>query len=155
MRRSKSLGEFVPEIERFLHKRKRVARNNIAMAKRTLKEYATPSTEEPQAIIVNPTVEGKNFEIKPALLNLVQQNQFSGSPAEDPNLHVSSFLRLSGTLKANQEAVRLHLFPFSLRDRASAWFHSLEVDSINSWDQMRQAFLARFFPPSKTAKLRD
>ena len=61
------------------------------MAKRTLKEYATPSTEEPQAIIVNPTVEGKNFEIKPALLNLVQQNQFSGSPAEDPNLHISTF----------------------------------------------------------------
>jgi len=56
MRRSKSLGEFVPEIERFLHKRKRVARNNTAMAERTLKEYATPSTEEPQAIIVYPTV---------------------------------------------------------------------------------------------------
>ena len=155
MRRSKSLGEFVPEIERFLHKRKRVARNNTTMAECTLKEYATPSTEEPQAIIVYPTVEGNNFEIKPALLNLVQQNQFSGSPAEDPNLHISTFLRLSGTLKANQEAVRLHLFPFSLRDRASAWFHSLEVGSINSWDQMRQAFLARFFPPSKTAKLRD
>ena len=63
--------------------------------------------------------------------------------------------KLSRTLKANQEAVRLHLFPFSLRDRASAWFHSLEVGSINSWDQMRQAFLAQFFPPSKTAKLRD
>ena len=75
--------------------------------------------------------------------------------AEDPNLHISTFLRLSGTLKANQEAVRLHLFPFSLRDRASAWFHSLEIGSITSWDQMRQAFLARFFPPSKTAKLRD
>jgi len=84
---------------------------------------------------------------KPALLNLVQQNQFSGSPAEDPNLHISTFLRLSGTLKANQEVVWLHLFPFSLRDRASAWFHSLEVGSITSWDQMRQAFLARFFPP--------
>jgi len=41
------------------------------MAERTLKEYATPSTEEPQAIIVYPTVEGNNFEIKPALLNLV------------------------------------------------------------------------------------
>jgi len=123
MGRSKSLGEFVPEIERFLHKRKRVSRNNIVMAERTLKEYATPSTEEPQAIIVYPTVEGNNFEIKPALLNLVQQNQFSGSPAEDPNLHISTILRLSGTLKANQEAVRLHLFPFSLRNRASAWFH--------------------------------
>jgi len=40
-------------------------------------------------------------------------------------------------------------------DRASAWFHSLKVGSITSWDQMRQAFLARFFPPSKIAKLRD
>jgi len=155
MRRSESLGDFVPEIERFLHKRKRVARNNIAMAERTLKEYATPSTEEAQAIIVYLTVEGNNFEIKPALLNLVQQNQFSGSPIEDPNLHISTFLRLSGTLKANQEVVRLHLFRFSLRDRASAWFHSLEVGSITSWDQMRQAFLARFFLPSKTAKLKD
>ena len=70
------------------------------------------------------TVEGNNFEIKPALLNLVQQNQFSGSPAEDPNMHISTFLRLSGTFKTNQEAVRLHLFPFLLRGRVSAWFHS-------------------------------
>jgi len=96
MHRSKSLGEFVPEIERFLHKRKREAQNNNAMAaEHTLKEYATPSTDEPQAIVVYPTVEGNNFEIKPALLNLVQQNQFSGSPTEDPNLHISTFLRLS------------------------------------------------------------
>jgi len=74
IRRSKSLGEFIPEIERFLHKKKKEAQNNTAMAERTLKEYATPSTEEPQAIIVYPTVEDDNFEIKPALLNLVQQN---------------------------------------------------------------------------------
>jgi len=138
MRRSKSLGEFVPEIERFMHKRRRETRNNNAMAEeRTLKEYATPSTEEPHVIIVYPTIEGNNFEIKPALLNLVQQNQFSGSPTEDPNLHISTFLRLSGTLKANQEVVGLHLFPFSLRDRASARFHSLQVGFITSWDQMR------------------
>jgi hypothetical protein len=161
MRRTRSLGshippDYIPEIEQYLHRRKREARKNQAMADaRTLKEYATPSTEEPAAVIVYPDVEGNNFEIKPALLHLVQQNQFSGSPAEDPNLHISTFLRLSGTIKANQEAVRLHLFPFSLRDRASAWFHSLEKGSITSWDQIRQVFLARFFPPSKTAKYRD
>ncbi|KEH15433.1 transposable element protein, putative [Medicago truncatula] len=104
MRRTKSLGEFIPEIERYLHKKKREAQNDIVVSEHTLKEYATPSTEEPYAIIVYPTVEGNNFEIKPALLNLVQQNQISGSPVEDPNLHISTFLRLSGTLKANQEA---------------------------------------------------
>jgi len=105
--------------------------------------------------VTYPTVEDDNFEIKPALIYLVQQNQFFGSPTEDPNLHISTFLRLSGTLKENQEAVRLHLFPFSLRDKASAWFPSLQVGSITSWDQMRQTFLAQFFPPSKTAKLRN
>ena len=116
MQRNKSLGEFIPEIESYLHTRKREGRNNIAMAERTLKEYATPSTDEPQSIIVYPTVEGDNFEINPALLNLMQQNQFSRSPAEDLNLHISTFLRLIGTLKAHQEAVRLHLFPFSLSE---------------------------------------
>jgi len=40
-------------------------------------------------------------------------------------------------------------------DRASAWFHSLQNGSITSWDQLRQAFLARFFPPSKTFQMRD
>jgi len=53
---------------------------------RTLKKYATPSTEEPHAIIVYPTVEGNNFEIKHALLNLVYL----------PNPHIirSIFLQL-------------------------------------------------------------
>jgi len=130
------------------------AQANTNMAEEhTLKEYANPSMEEPHAIIGYPTVEGDKFEIKPAFLNLVQRNQFSGSPIEDPNLHTSTFYRLSVTYK-NQEAVRLHLFPFSLKDKASTWFHSLEVGSITSWDQMRRAFLARFFPPSRTAQLR-
>jgi hypothetical protein len=125
------------------------------MAKeRALKEYTIQSSDESYDAIVYPLVD-ENFEIKPALIYLVQQNQFFGSPTEDPNLHVSNFLRLSGTLNANQEAVRLHLFPFSLGDRASAWFNSLEVGSITSWNQMRQTFLSRFFPHSKTVQLRN
>jgi len=42
----------------------------------TLKEYATSSMEEPHTIIVYPTIEANNFEIEPALIYLVQQNQF-------------------------------------------------------------------------------
>jgi len=42
-----------------------------------------------------------------------------------------------------------------LRDRASAWFHSLQIGSITSWDEMRKVFLSRFFPRSKTAQLRN
>ena len=69
------------------------------MAERTLKEYATPSAEEPQAIIVYPTVESNNFEIKPALLNLVEQNQISGSPASSQTLGV-----FPGQTEANPKA---------------------------------------------------
>jgi len=71
MRRNRNLVEPIPEIERYLHTRQRVAQNNNAMVECTLKEYVTPSTEEPQAIIVHPTAEDDNFEIKPALFNLV------------------------------------------------------------------------------------
>src|SRR4030043_1675928 len=155
MRRTKSRGDFIPEIKRFLHKRRRDARNNNMADNRTLKEYATPLPEAPQAVTVYPAVEANNFEIKPALLNLVQQNQFCGLPTEDPNLHLSTFLRVCGTLKANgvtPEAIRLHLFPFSLRDRASAGLYSVEAGSISDWNQLRQAFLARFSPLQKLHK---
>ncbi|AES69809.2 hypothetical protein MTR_3g035270 [Medicago truncatula] len=44
--------------------------------KRALKEYAITFSDEPYDTIVYPTVEDIKFEIKPALIYLVQQNQF-------------------------------------------------------------------------------
>jgi len=54
MRRTKSLGELVHEIERFFHERGRNVRNNYNdMAEEcTIREYATPSTDEPHIVIV-------------------------------------------------------------------------------------------------------
>ena len=77
---------------------------------------------------------------------------------EDPNLHLSVFLEVCDTLKINgasTDAIRLRLFPFSLRDKARAWLHSLPPGSISTWEELTKAFLARFFPPSKTASLRS
>ena len=90
---------------------------------RPLKFYAIPSHDEPHNSIAAPAIEANNFELKPSLLSAVQQNQFSGGPTEDPNLHLSVFLQYADTVKANgvsPEAIRLRLFPFSLRDRARA-----------------------------------
>ena len=73
MRRTKSLGEFVPKIERFFRERRWNAHNNNDMAEEhALKEYAIPSSDESYAIIMYPTVEDNNFEIKPTLIYLVQ-----------------------------------------------------------------------------------
>jgi len=73
-------------------------------------------------------------------------------------LHRSVFLEVSDTLKLNDvsaDAIQLWLFPFSLRDKAKAWLHSLPPGCITTWDKLTRAFLAKFFSPSKTITLRN
>ena len=89
--------------------------------RRPLKEFSQPSDEEPSSSIVNPAITTNNFELKPSLLQLVQQNQFASLASENPNQHLKVFIQLADTLKTNgasPEAIRLRLFPFSLRDKA-------------------------------------
>lgn len=88
---------------------------------RPLKYFALPSNEEPHFSIVNPIIPANNFELKPSLLQIVQQNQFAGLSTENPNQHLKVFIQLVDTLKTNgasPKAIHLILFPFSLRDRA-------------------------------------
>jgi len=77
---------------------------------------------------------------------------------EDPNLHLSVFLEVCNTLKINRastDAIQLRLFPSSLKDKARAWLHPLPLRSITTWDEVTKVFLAKFFPPSKTASWRN
>ncbi|WRX28177.1 Retrotransposon gag domain - like 10 [Theobroma cacao] len=74
-----------------------------------------------------------------------------------PLLQVN-FLKICDTFKYNgvtDDAIRLRLFPFSLRDKAKSWLNSLPNGSITTWEDLAQKFLAKFFPPTKTAKLRN
>ena len=61
-------------------------------------------------------------------------------------------LKLNGV---STYAIRLHLLPFSLRDKAKAWLHSFPSRCITTWDELTKAFLAKLFPPSKTASMRN
>ena len=54
----------------------------------------------------------------------------------------------------DNDIVKLKLFPFSLRDRANACFSSLPKNSIDSWNKYKDAFISRYFPPSKIISLR-
>lgn len=130
-------------------------RNNT----RPLRDYALPQVTGAQSVIRRPTIEANNFEIKLAILNMIQNSvQFDGFPQDDPHIHITNFLEICDTFRLNgvsSEAIRLRLFPFSLKDRAKSWLNSHPVDSITSWEDLAQKFLAKFFPPSKTAKLRS
>ncbi|GJT45015.1 zinc finger, CCHC-type containing protein [Tanacetum coccineum] len=76
----------------------------------------------------------------------------------DPNQHHKDFLKLVDSLDLdgeNKERTRLRLFQFSLRDQASNWIERLPAGSITTWEDLTTRFLAQFFPPRRTAKLRN
>ena len=122
----------------------------------TLSEYAMPNINGAGTSIVRPTVNANNFEIKHGLIHMVQQAQFAGEDSEDPNEHLANFLEICDTIKINgasEDAIRLRLFPFSLKDKAKVWLNSKAPNSFATWAALSQAFLSKYFPPGKTAKL--
>ncbi|XP_024033610.1 uncharacterized protein LOC112095733 [Citrus clementina] len=126
---------------------------------KAIRDYAVLT---PQAIhpgIVRPDVQANNFELKPVMFQMLQTvGQFNGLPSKDLHPHLKLFLEVSDAFKiagASQEALRLRLFSFSLRDRARAWLNSLPPDSITTWSDLADKFLLKYFPPTKNAKLRN
>ena len=90
----------------------------------TMEDFWRPIIQEEYFSIRQPIVDVNNFELKPALITMVQQHQFTGLPSEDPNEHLGRFLRMENTVKLNGvrlEVIKLHLFPFSVRDIAATW----------------------------------
>ncbi|XP_061358470.1 uncharacterized protein LOC133302672 [Gastrolobium bilobum] len=91
---------------------------------RTLGDYMTPARVPRTASIVRPNVDANNFELKPALLQLIQKDQFAGGSTEDPYIHLENFLLYCDTLKMNGvswDAILLRLFPCSLKDDPRGW----------------------------------
>ena len=64
---------------------------------------------------------------------------------------------MANTVKLNgvrPEVIKLQLFPSSLRDIAATWFDSQPYGSVNTWEELVEAYLERFFPPSLTSERR-
>ncbi|GJU38356.1 reverse transcriptase domain-containing protein [Tanacetum coccineum] len=100
--------------------------------------------------IVQPNVDD-NFVINSTHLNMIRENKFDGYLQADPHDHIREFLAICNMFKYGEtqsEDVKLLIFPYSLSDKAKTWFNELNEESITSWEQMRKAFINRFFPPS-------
>jgi len=126
--------------------------------RRTLLAYSMPNTNNYQGSIGRPPIQANNFEIKPALLQVIQQNQFGSAGSEDPNSHLENFLAICDTFKINgvsDDAIRLRLFPFSLQDKAKSWLHTQPQGSICTWEDMATKFVTKYFPLSKLARMRN
>ncbi|GJZ50342.1 MAK10-like protein [Tanacetum coccineum] len=124
----------------------------------TLRDYSKPSHEGYMNTIELPV--GNNVvPLRSDTIRLVQNEcLFHGLRSEDPNQHLKDFLKLMGSLdldSKNKERTHLRLFQFSLRDQASNWLERLPAGSITTWEDLTTRFLAQFFPPGRTVKLRN
>ena len=65
-----------------------------------------------------PAPDATFYEIKPALLNLVMREQFSGASSDDAAAHLNNFVELCEMQKykdVDGDIIKLKIFPFSLR----------------------------------------
>ncbi|GKB62482.1 zinc finger, CCHC-type containing protein [Tanacetum coccineum] len=125
---------------------------------RTLGDYSKPSHEGYMNIIK--LLVGNNVvPLRSDTIRLVQNGcSFHELRSEDPNQHLKDFLKLVESFDLdgeNRERTCLRLFQFSLRDQDSNWLERLLVGSITTWEDLTTRFLAQFFPPGRTAKLRN
>ena len=135
-----------------------MAAENNNNVRKMLGDFTAPNSNLHGRSISIPAIGANNFELKPQLVSLMQQNcKFHGLPSEDPFQFLTEFLQICDTVKTNgidPEVYRLMLFPFAVRDRARLWLDSQPKDNLNSWDKLVTAFLAKYFPPQKLSKLR-
>ena len=90
--------------------------------------------------IMAPAIANYNFEIKPSIIKMVQNNKFGGLQGEDPYAHILTFLNMCATSKINgvtDDAIRLSLFPFSVKEKEQIWIASLPSELITTWDQLK------------------
>jgi hypothetical protein len=81
-----------------------------------INNFLTPTSSNVR-IGMETNVRDGSFKLKSALINMVQQSPFCGKASEDANAHLQHFLEICSTFTirgVTQDAVRLHLFPFSL-----------------------------------------
>jgi hypothetical protein len=80
---------------------------------------------------------------------------FHGLISEDPDTFLFEFDVLCRGYDYTSEPQKLKLFPSTLKGAALRWFMGLGGGTINSWDEMKQAFLTKYQDYCRTRDLKD
>ena len=123
--------------------------------RQSVASHFQPGEYDDASPILYPNGNEHHVEIRPQLLGILPN--FRGNKLDDPYNHLYEFLAIANSnipRGTNRDSFRLHLFPFTLKDKAKSWFTSLAPNSITNWDQLKTKFLQEFYPASKTTEIR-
>jgi hypothetical protein len=71
------------------------------MGDKKLRDLWIPKDQISNVDVIMHAIQANNWEIKPALINMVQHNPFKGLALESPHEHTRNFLEYCNTLKHN------------------------------------------------------
>ena len=109
-------------------------------------------------LILPPLPPGHTFIVTSSLIQRITARcLFSGLPSEDPHAHIAKVRAVCksfvGRPSLDLDVIGLSVFPLSQTGECTIWFTELSYNSIFSWNQLRDVFLARYQPVS--LKLND
>ena len=115
----------------------------IPQERDTMEDFWRTVIQDEYSAVRRPAIDANNFELKPALITMVQHNQFTGHPSEDPNEHLGQFLRMANTVKLN--GVRLEVS--RPRSRSDPIGESEPVSGCETiyWDSLFFFYFLLFF----------
>ncbi|XP_063938129.1 uncharacterized protein LOC135147973 [Daucus carota subsp. sativus] len=162
---TENLIPFDPEIEATARKQSGEQRRNKnkeimgeEVPAKSLREYGMRDTTGVMSSILRPAVTATHFELKPQFIQFISNDSFAGLASENPVDHLESFLKKCDMIKLTNvpdDAIKMRLFLFSLRDAAKDWLKDEGSNKFTTWDVLAKAFLLKFFSQKKTAKLRN
>ncbi|KAJ9538868.1 hypothetical protein OSB04_031601 [Centaurea solstitialis] len=97
---------------------------------------------------------GKMVEINKGLIKMINTISFDGEPSGNPYQHLEAFEDICDLVNTKEDEVKLRVFTFTLTNKAKDWFKKLPPRSIVTWDDLKSAFLSRYFPTSRANKIR-
>ena len=120
----------------------------------TLKELSAPSDYNDFTRITAPLNDNVNFKIDATMLNFLPS--FHGRFSDEPYEFLREFTQFCSSYYfpgISQEAVKLMLFPFAIKDRARDWFNGTSK-TFTTWNEVQTSFLQKYFSYGRTHALR-
>ncbi|XP_054813362.1 uncharacterized protein LOC129314007 [Prosopis cineraria] len=108
----------------------------------SVNDFANRNLRGTQSCIRMPEFQAHTFEIKPAMITMLQMNGvFHGLFNEDANKHLMSFVEVCDSFRQNgvpKDVLRLRLFPISLQDKAKECFKQYPEEHLYAaWERYK------------------